>query len=143
VADIVSENGRHEDDAEHDDSGLDLLQLRFVELIASGQTMRGAAKELQRSQRSLRRWKTQPAVKAAIRDRLSENLARAWAILSAGAGEAASALVGMASGSKAPDAARCSAARAVLESATKLGEGEEFSERLAAVEARLAQGDRR
>jgi hypothetical protein len=82
-------------------------------------------------------------VKAAIRDRLSENLARARAILSAGAGEAASALVGMASGSKESDAGRISAARAVLEGATKLGDAEDVSERLSAIEARLAQGGQR
>ncbi|MBN2573562.1 MAG: hypothetical protein JXP73_03280 [Deltaproteobacteria bacterium] len=116
------------------------MQARFVELIASGETMRGAAIELDRSERTLRRWKSATTIKAAIRDRLAEALARARAILSAGAGEAAAALVGMAGGTVAAEAARCAAARAVLENATKLGEIAAIEERLAEVESRLGPG---
>ena len=133
----VSDSVRSGDPGERDEDGLTPLQVRFVELLASGQTMRGAATELERSERTLRRWKAEPEVRAAIRERLSENLARARAILSAGAGEAASALVGMADGSKAADAPRVSAARAVIENATKLGEIEDLTARLSELEARL------
>lgn len=139
MTDTMAEIGRSDDDTSEADEGLTPEQTRFVEAIAEGQSVADAAKAADRSPRTGRRWKVEPAVAAAIRDRLTEAMAQARAVLAAGASRAARALVSMAGGESPAESARVSACRAVTEGATKLIEIEELQARLADLEARLGE----
>jgi thioredoxin-like negative regulator of GroEL len=72
---------------------------------------------------------------AAVRARIAADLARARAILSSGSARAAEALVDMAAGTAAPDAARATSASRVLDHATKMHELVELESRIAALES--------
>jgi hypothetical protein len=139
VADLeatVAEDDRSYEDHDGGEDGLSPEKTRFVEAIVEGQSVADAAKVAGRSPRTGRRWKTEPEVAGAIRARLSEAMAQARAVLAAGSVRAARSLVSMADGSAEP--ARVSAAKAVIESASRLCEIQELEERLAELEEQLA-----
>lgn len=140
MADLVAENGRPEDDRDDGVEALSPEKTRFVEAIAEGKSVADAAMAAERSARTGRRWKAEPEVAAAIRARLTENLAQARAVLASGAARAARSLVDMADGTKAADAPTVSAARAVVESVGRLVELHELEQDLAEVKAMLAAG---
>jgi hypothetical protein len=98
-----------------------------------------AATATGKSTRTLRRWKGQPEIAAAIRERTSEQMALARATLASAANRAARVLDALCS-SATPDHARIAACKAVIENATKLGELQEIESRLAELEARLPTG---
>ena len=110
-------------------------EARLVDGIAAGKTLADSATGAGISYRSARRYRLKPHVAEAIRNRIAENLAQCRAILSAGSSRAATALVAMADGTAAPDAARVSAAARVLESSLKLNETLELESRICALEA--------
>jgi hypothetical protein len=120
------------------DAGLSAREVKFCDLLAAGTPPAEAARAVGIAERSGRRWRKKPEIIEAIRARLSENIATAKSILAAGAAKAATGLVDMASGEAEPDAARVSAARAVVENATKMIDLAEIERQLAEVQARLA-----
>ena len=109
----------------------------FVATLAEGGTVAEAAAAAKVSERSGYRWKSRPEIAAAVRAVISEHLATAGAVLAAGASRAARSLVDMSDGAAEAEAPKVSAARAVVETATKLGELREIEARLAEIEARL------
>ena len=127
------------DDDDGSDEPLSASELRFADMVASGDSLESAAKVLKVTSRTLRRWRKRPAVVDAIRNRVTENLAQTRAILAAGSSRAGRALVAMADGSEPAESPRVSAARAVVEGASRLVEIEELASRLAELELRLGQ----
>jgi transposase-like protein len=117
--------------------GLEPLQLRFIDLSASGTGMEEAARELGVCSRTLRRWKLRPQVATAIRNRTAESMALARAVLTAGANRAARELVDLAETAE-PDHARIAACVAVVSNATKLTEFSDLQTDLAEIRERLA-----
>jgi Spy/CpxP family protein refolding chaperone len=132
----VSATGRFSPDGDADAETLSPLELQFIDLVVGGAAMDEAATALGKSPRTLRRWKRQPKIAEAIRERATELMALARATLASAANRAARELDKLASSAK-PDAARIAACRAVLENATKFGELEALEARLAELEARL------
>ena len=126
-----------EGDAPEADEVLTVVELRFVDAIASGASLEDAATATGRSTRTLRRWKKRPEIVAAIKDRASEQVALGRAVLAAGMGRASHALVAMADGTEEAESARVSACRAVVEGASKLLEIDGMVARLAQLETRL------
>jgi phage shock protein A len=118
--------------------GLSPLELRFVDLSATGETMEVMASALGVCTRTLRRWKKRPEVASAIRERTSEAMALARATLAAAANRAARELDRLATSAE-PDHARIAACKAVIENAAKFAQVEELQQRLTEIEARLAQ----
>jgi len=135
----VAENVRFSANVEGWGKGLNPLQNKFITLAAGGSSMDEAATAIGKSVRTLRRWKKQPGIAEAIRERTNEEMALARATLASAANRAARQLDKLASKAK-PDAARISACRAVLENATALVEIEELENRLAELEARQPGG---
>jgi hypothetical protein len=121
-----------------DEARLSPKETRFVEALAAGETSCQASKVAGVTDRTGRRWRQRPEIQAAVRARLNDSLGAARAILACGAARACSALVTMADGSEPAESPRVSAARAVVEGATRLVEIEEIESRLAEVEAQLA-----
>jgi transposase-like protein len=121
--------------------GLEPLQLRFIDLSASGTGMEEAARELGVCSRTLRRWKLRPQVASAIRNRTAESMALTRATLAASSNRAARALDELATDAT-PDHARISACKAIIENAAKLGELQEINDRLSELEAQLAKKGR-
>jgi len=96
-----------------------------------------AATAIGKSTRTLRRWKRQPEIAEAIRERTAEQMALARATLASAANRAARELAGLAAKAK-PDAARIAACKAVIESAARLGDLEEFRAEMEVIKAQLA-----
>ena len=122
--------------------GLSPAEVRFVDMSASGEPMETMATALGVCARTLRRWKKRPEVASAIRERTSEQMALARAILASSANRAARELDRLSTEAE-PDHARISACKAVIENAVKFAEVEELAQRLAEIEARLANGGTR
>ena len=120
------------------DDALSVAELRFVDMMAAGENLEAIAKVLKVTSRTLRRWRKRPEVAAAIRNRLTENVSVARAILSAGAAKAAGGLVAQASGEEPAMSARVSACLGVLGTTLKLTEIEDLQAELAAIREQLA-----
>lgn len=113
----------------------------FVAALAGGETSCQASKAAGISERTGRRWRLErPEIQTAVRARLNDALGAARAILACGAARAATGLVAMADGSEPAEAARCSAARGVLDGANLAVQIEEIQTRLAELEARQQPG---
>ena len=139
VSDAGGQTAEDAADAGADADGrLSPREIRFCDLLATGETSCHASKLVGVTDRTGRRWRQRPEIQAAIRSRLNDSIGAARAILACGAARAATGLVGMADGSEPAESARVSAARGVLESAMKLGELEDLAARLEALESRLA-----
>jgi hypothetical protein len=121
-----------------ENDGLSVLELKFVDLSASGATMEEMALALGTCARTLRRWKQRPQVATAIRNRACESMALARATLASSANRAARALDELATDAT-PDHARIAACKAIIENATKLGELQEINDRLSELEAQLTK----
>jgi transposase-like protein len=117
--------------------GLSVLELKFVDLSASGAAMEEMASKLGVTSRTLRRWKARPEVAAAIRARTNEAMALARATLASGANRAARELVDLAETAE-PDHARIAACVAVVSNATKLTEFSDLQTDLAEIREQLA-----
>jgi hypothetical protein len=126
-------------DSQDAEARLSVREIRFCDLLATGRTSCQASKAVGVTDRTGRRWRQRPEIQAAIRARLNDSMSAARAILACGAARAAKGLVDMADGSEPAEAARCSAARAVVEGASRLVEIEEIQTRLAEIEARQGQ----
>jgi phage terminase small subunit len=135
----VAADGQIQDDDDAAGEELNPREILFVDGLALGRTLGDAATAAGISARSGRRWKTKPEIAAAIRVRMSENIAVGRAILAAGMSKAATGLVAMASGEALADSARVSACRAVVENATKLIEIDEMVARLEQLEEQIAK----
>jgi hypothetical protein len=129
-----------EADSQDAEARLSVREIRFCDLLATGETSCQASKAVGVTDRTGRRWRQRPEIQAAIRARLNDSMSAARAILACGAARAAKGLVDMADGSEPAEAARCSAARAVVEGASRLVEIEEIQTRLAELEARQQPG---
>jgi transposase-like protein len=136
----VSENGRAGDEQRKDEGPLDPLEIRFVDMISTGVSMGEAATALDKSERTLRRWRQRPEIRDALSARMKEQMALAHAILASATSRAARELEKLC-GTAEPATARIAACRAVVEFSTKLGEVAELETRLAALEERLAAND--
>lgn len=121
------------------DEVLTARQIAFVDACAAGKTLKEGATDAGVSYRTAKRWHKQETIAAAIHARLTENLSQARAVLASGSARAARALVNMADGTQEAEAARVSAARAVVEGASLLVETEEQEHRLTELEARLGR----
>jgi len=117
---------------------LNAREILLVDAIAAGDSLADSATAAGISYRTARRWRLKPHVAEQVRARVSENLAQTRAILSAGSSRAARGLVAMAAGDAPAEAARCSSALGVLNSALKLAELEDVIERLTKLEEQLA-----
>ena len=141
---VVSDAGGQPDaeveaDGQDAEARLSAREIRFCDALATGQTSCHASKLVGVTDRTGRRWRQRPEIQAAIRSRLNDSIGAARAILACGAARAATGLVAMADGSEPAESPRVSAARAVVEGATKLVEVEELASRLAELELRLGQ----
>jgi hypothetical protein len=130
-------DGAEADAGPDDEARLSPKETRFVDALAAGETSCQAAKQAGITDRTGRRWRQRPEIQSAVRSRLNDSLGAARAILACGAARAATGLVSMSDGSEEASAPRVSAARAVVEGATRLVEIEEIESRLAEVEAQL------
>jgi len=135
VSDSVPSASDEPEDAEL----LNALELRFVELIASGHSYEDTGALIGRSPRTCRRWaKQRPDIAQAIKARASEQVAGARAILASGMSRAARSLVDMSDGKVKADSATVSAARCVVESTVKLIETAELRDEVEAIKQQLA-----
>jgi hypothetical protein len=123
-------------DEPEDAEVLNALELRFVDLRASGHTYEEIATGIDKSTRTCRRWERRPEIASAIKTRSQEQVATARSVLASGMHRASRALVAMADGTSKAEAPRVSAARAVVEVTTRLVEIEEIESRLSELEAR-------
>ena len=127
-----------EADSQDAEGRLSVREIRFCDLLATGETSCQASKAVGVTDRTGRRWRLRPEIQAAVRSRLNDSVGAARSIMACGAARAATGLVAMADGSEPAESPRVSAARAVVEGATRLVEIEEIEARLAELEARLA-----
>lgn len=134
---MASENVSPDDLADPIFDGLDPLKARLVQLLMQGATIPEAAADIGRSERRLRVWRKEPAVKAALKQLMGEAMGRARVVLTSGALHAATALVEMADGSASPDMARVAACKAVLDTAARLSEVEDLADRIDDLETRI------
>jgi hypothetical protein len=113
-------------------------KMRAAAMLAAGSSIAEVCRGLRLSDRTLRRWRKEPTFQLEVRSFLQDNLALCRSILAAGSGRAARALVNMAADRRTvADAARVSAARAVIDGASKLVEVDELQQKLLELEARL------
>lgn len=137
LLEAVSDPGLPDEDDAEGDEVLNALELRFVELIASGHSYEDTSAMIGRSSRTCRRWARRPEIAAAIKERASEQVAGAKAILASGMSRAARSLVRMSDGEAEATSPKVAASRAVIEQATNLAAVEALQARLAELEARL------
>lgn len=129
-----------DDDAE-DIEGLEPRETAFVDCIAAGGNLHDGAAAAAIGYRTSKRWNKRPEIVAAIRARVSASLAQARSVLAAGSARAARSLVDMSDGKRQALGPKVSAARAVIETSTKLSELEDLTARLAELEARISKGN--
>jgi hypothetical protein len=107
----------------------------FVEALASGLSLKEAAKTASISYRTGKRWHRTERIASAVERRQTENFAAARAILVAASADAARYLTDIA-GKGTPDAARVAACKAIIHTAADLSEWADIDERLRAVEGK-------
>jgi len=127
------------DAASDSDEGLSAREVRFSDLLATGTPPAEAARAVGIATRSGRRWRQKARIQAAVRARLNDAVAVGRSVLASGMAAASRALVSMADGSQEAEAARCSAARAVVENAVQLCDLETVKTQLSALETQLAK----
>lgn len=139
VVESVSGSVRPADSEPEAAEVLNALELRFVELIASGHSYEDTGAQIGRSPRTCRRWAKRPEIAAAVRARANEQVSAARAILASGMSRAARSLVRMSDGEAEATSPKVAASRTVIEQATALAAVEELSARLADLEAQLSR----
>jgi HEAT repeat protein len=125
----MAENGRRKGDA------------AFVLALAAGQTARDAAQAAGIGERTAARRMADPAFRTRVSQLRGEMVTRALGRLADGMAEAAETVRALLQAES--ESVRLGAARSLLELGNKLRESVELEERLAALEGRLAEGDRR
>ena len=120
------------------DAGLSAREVRFCDLLATGTAPAEAARLAGIAERSGRRWRQKARIQAAIRSRLNDSIAVCRSVLAQGAATAARALVDMATGEVEAEAARVSAARAVVENTMRLVDMEQIEAQIAELAAQLS-----
>jgi hypothetical protein len=133
----MAPSGPTQDDDDEDPEGLSAKEEAFVDAVAAGLSLKDGATTAGIGYRTAKRWHKRPEIAAAVRVRVSEGLAQARAVLASGASRAARSLVDMSDGKRPGYAPRVSAARAVVESASRLCEVQDLEARLAELETRL------
>jgi transposase-like protein len=103
-------------------------------LLVSGATIEGAAKSQDINPSSVHAWLKKPEFRGAYNDALSDVISHASAQLKAACSVAVATLREVAEDTGAPSAPRVSAARAILELASKQIEQEEILARIEALE---------
>jgi hypothetical protein len=111
---------------------------QVIELTVLGHAAAGIAERVRLSIRQVRRYLAEPAVRSQIRELEDERLRAVARKAAALGGSAVMVLASIANDTKQPAAARVSAARALLDAMLKVGELADLSERLTALEERLA-----
>lgn len=111
-------------------------QERALETLLSRPTIEAAAKAAGVGARTLHRWLKEPAFRDAYREARAETVRQVTVRLQQAAGSAVDALTAVMSDDSAPQAARVSAARVVLETTYRALELEDLDERLRRLEAR-------
>jgi len=139
----VGDSGRSSETPPDGDDAFNARELAFIEALAEGATIREASSIADVPYSTARRWRKRPDIQAAIRERAREAVQAGTLSLGQGAAEAARSLRAIAKGKEPAEGPRVTACRAILEIGLRVVEGEEVSERLAAIEARLAQGGQR
>ncbi len=125
------------DAASDADAGLSAREMKFCDLLATGTPPAEAARIVGIAERSGRRWRQKPRIQAAIRARLNDAVAVGRSILASGMARAARALVEMSDGTEQAEAARVSAARAVVENTARLTDLAEIECQIAELAAQL------
>jgi hypothetical protein len=120
-----------------DADAIDPLRTKFVDLLLEGTTMDEAGVALQRNPRTLRRWKNEPAVRAALRERLAESTFSSRVVLTSGSVWSATALVRIACGEEPADGSRVAACKAILDGALRLTKFDELTDRISRLEEAL------
>ena len=142
LLEVVSGSGRGSDLSDGDDADADALlnavELRFIELVASGQSLADTGAQIGRSERTARRWMKRPEMAAAVKARASEQVQTARSILTSGMSRAARSLVDMSDGKADAVSPKVQAAKAVLDAATALTTVGDLQERLTELETKLA-----
>jgi hypothetical protein len=131
--------GPVQDDDVEDVEGLAPRELRFADALAAGGNLHDGATAAAIGYRTAKRWHRRPEIAAAIRARVSASLAQARSVLASGSARAARSLVDMSDGRRKALAPKVSAARAVIETSTKLSELEDVVARLSELESRLSE----
>jgi phage terminase small subunit len=121
------------------ENGIDLnaRQRRFVAALVANATVRDAAAAAEIGERTAWRYLQQPAVKKALAERQDVVLAHVSRRLATEMGAALDVLGSIMRDRAASDAARVSAARAVLDSGLKLAELVSLAERVTLLEERV------
>lgn len=121
------------------ENGIDLnaRQRRFVAALVANATVRDAAAAAEIGERTAWRYLQQPAVKEALSERQDVVLAHVSRRLATEMGAALDVLGSIMRDRAASDAARVSAARAVLDSGLKLAELVSLAERVTLLEERV------
>ena len=120
------------------DAGLSAREVKFSDLLALGTPPAEAARQVGIAERSGRRWRQKTRIQAAIRSRLNDSVAVCRSVLAQGSATAARALVDMATGEVEAEAARVSAARAVVENTMRLTDLEQIEAQIAELKSTLA-----
>jgi predicted protein tyrosine phosphatase len=114
-------------------------QTRAVLALLEHPTLKDVAKAAGVGEATLHRWMKDDAFKAEYMKARREAVRQSIAHLQSASGEAVTCLRGVMNSSSASDAAKVSAARAVLELSIKSTEVEDLAERLAALEKLLTE----
>lgn len=138
----VGENGRSGRDDGQAPEAFTTQEAAFVDALASGKTIREAAKANGIAYNTARRWRRRPEIQAAIRELARDAVQSGTLALGQGARVAAKTLRAIASGKAQASGPRVTACRAILEIGLRVLEVEELEERVAALEAKLTANTR-
>jgi phage terminase small subunit len=125
-----------------DFGALNPRQRRFLVALVANATVRDAAQAAGIGERTAWRYLAEPSVKAALTERQDAVLGHVSRRLASEMGAALDVLCGIMRNTAANDAARVSAARAVLDSGLRLAELVTLAERVAELEARMEEEER-
>jgi hypothetical protein len=114
-------------------------QTRAMRALLEHPTLRDAAKAVKVGETTLYRWSQEPRFKAAYMEARREAVSQSIAHLQSVTGEAVTCLRDVMKSTSASDAAKVSAARAVLDLALKAVEIEDLAERVKHLETLLEQ----
>lgn len=117
-------------------------QRKYASALAEGATAGQAAKLAAVSERTGRRWRQRPEIEAAVRAAQSENMALGRAVLVSGVAKCARSLISMGAGETDADAARVSACRVVLDTASGWLDLADVTARVEALEAQEGNHER-
>jgi len=129
----MKENGNQQDEI------LTAKQMRAMLALLQHPTLKEAAAAVGVGESTLWRWSQTPEFKAAYLDARREAVKQSIAHLQSATGEAVTCLRDVMKSAKASDAAKVSAARAVLELSLRAVEIENVAERVAELEALIKQ----